>query len=125
MIITGMEHFQDVCKKKLVEWYNKSCMIHEGPNAIKPIDLSNVFIVWSCKTLQNYKCLASTTVSGDGIYAEYEITVDYNGVEYSLSDESTYRKYHGRIGQTVSAVLITKTYDNGNVKQYINCLGGL
>ena len=30
-------------------------------------------------------------------YAEYEITVDYNGVEYSLSDESTYRKYHGRI----------------------------
>ena len=58
-------------------------------------------------------------------YAEYEITVDYNGVEYSLSDESTYRKYHGRIGQTVSAVLITKTYDNGNVKQYINCLGGL
>lgn len=51
--------------------------------------------------------------------------VDYNGVEYSLSDESTYRKYHGRIGQTVSAVLITKTYDNGNVKQYINRLGGL
>lgn len=29
------------------------------------------------------------------------------------------------LGQTVSAVLITKTYDNGNVKQYINCLGGL
>lgn len=48
-----------------------------------------------------------------------------DGVEYSLSDESTYRKYHGRIGQTVSAVLITKTYDNGNVKQYINRLGGL
>ena len=58
-------------------------------------------------------------------YAEYEITVDYNGVEYSLSDESTYRKYHGRIGQIVSAVLITKTYDNGNVKQYIDHLGGL
>lgn len=58
-------------------------------------------------------------------YAEYEITVDYNGVEYSLSDESTYRKYHGRIGQTVSAVLITKTYDNGDVRRYINRLGGL
>lgn len=24
MIITGMEHFQEVCKKKLVEWYNKN-----------------------------------------------------------------------------------------------------
>lgn len=26
------------------------------------IDLSNVFIVWSCKTLQNYKSLVSTTI---------------------------------------------------------------
>lgn len=41
------------------------------------------------------------------------------------SDESTYRKYHGRIGQTVSAVLVTKTYDDGEVRQYINRLGGL
>ena len=58
-------------------------------------------------------------------YAEYEITVDYNGTEYSLSDESTYRKYHVRVGQTVSAVLVTKTYDDGKVKQYISRLGGL
>lgn len=34
----------------------------------------NVFIVWFCKTLQNWKALVSTTVS-DGMY--YEIT--YNG----------------------------------------------
>lgn len=58
-------------------------------------------------------------------YAKYEITVDYNDVEYSLNDEYTYRKYHGRIGQTVSAVLITKTYDDGDVRQYIDRLGGL
>lgn len=58
MIITGMDHFQSVCKKKLVEWYQKN-----RPDT--PIDLSNVFVVWSCKTLQNYKCLASTTISGD------------------------------------------------------------
>ena len=64
MIITGMDHFQSVCKKKLVEW----CQKHRQAT---PIDLSNVFIVWSCKTLQNYKCLVSTTVSGNGIYAEY------------------------------------------------------
>ena len=62
MIITGMNHFQSVCKKKLVEWYNKHC--EENHLAMK-IDLSNVFVVWSCKTLQNYKCLVSTTVSGD------------------------------------------------------------
>lgn len=68
MVITGMAHFQSVCKRKLVNWYNNQI------GATK-IDLDNVFIVWSCKTLQNYKCLASTTVSGDGIYAEYT----YNG----------------------------------------------
>lgn len=79
MIITGMGHFQSVCKRKLVDWYNK--------NSFNTIDLSNVFIVWSCKTLQNYKCLASTTVSGDGIYAEYT----YNGDKQELY-EDVYKK---------------------------------
>lgn len=79
MIITGMDHFQSVCKNKLVEWYNKN----EGTK----IDLSNVFIVWSCKTLQNYKCLASTTVSGDGIYAEFT----FNGDKQELYQD-IYRK---------------------------------
>lgn len=59
MIITGMAHFESVCKKKLVNWYNKNDDIYHTQQRI---DLSNVFIVWSCKTLQNYKCLASTTV---------------------------------------------------------------
>lgn len=82
MIITGMDHFQSVCKRKLVDWYNKNMapITHE-------IDLSNVFIVWSCKTLQNYKCLASTTVSGDGIYAEYT----FNGDKQELY-EDVYKK---------------------------------
>lgn len=80
MIITGMEHFQSVCKKKLVEWYNKN-----RPDA--KINLSNVYVVWSCKTLQNYKCLASTTVNGDGIYAEYT----YNGDKQELY-EDVYKK---------------------------------
>ena len=74
MIITGMAHFESVCKKKLVDWYHKN----------KPgveIDLSNVFVVWACKTLQNYKCLASTTISGDGIYAEYTYTVSYTHLD--------------------------------------------
>ena len=81
MIITGMDHFQSVCKKKLVEWYQKN-----RPET--PIDLSNVFIVWSCKTLQNYKCLASTTVRGDGIYAEYT----YNG-----DNQARYADVYGKI----------------------------
>ena len=84
MIITGMNHFQNVAKKKLVEWYQKN-----RPET--PIDLSNVFVVWSCKTLQNYKCLASTTISGDGIYAEYT----YNGDKQELYQD-VYKKLENR-----------------------------
>lgn len=79
MIITGMDHFQSVCKRKLVDWYNTAYdAVH--PNTPQQIDLSNVFVVWSCKTLQNYKALLSTTVSGDGIYVEFT----YNGDKQEL-----------------------------------------
>ena len=40
----------------------------------KQITMDDFFVVWCCKTLQNWKCLASTTVS-DGMY--YEVT--HNG----------------------------------------------
>lgn len=79
MIITGMAHYESVCKKKLVDWYNNH-------NETK-IELDNVFVVWSCKTLQNYKALLSTTVNGDGIYAEYT----YNGDKCELY-EDVYKK---------------------------------
>ena len=75
MIVTGMKDFQSVCLDKLVDWYNK--------NNETQIERDDVFIVWSCKTLQNYKCLASTTVSGDGIYAEYT----YNGDKQELYED--------------------------------------
>lgn len=91
MIITGMAHFESVCKKKLVEWYNEEVKTVNGEVSGEPIDLSNVFIVWSCKTLQNYKCLASTTISGDGIYAEYT----YNGDKKEL-----YEDVYGKITNT-------------------------
>ena len=83
MIITGMKEFQSICKAKLIEWYDS----HES---IK-LEGDDVFVVWSCKTLQNYKCLASTTVSGDGIYAEYT----YNGDRQELY-EDVYRKLTNR-----------------------------
>lgn len=79
MIIAGMDDFQTICKEKLVDWYAENKQIF--------IDLNSVFIVWSCKTLQNYKCLVSTTISGDGIYAEYT----YNGDKQELY-EDVYKK---------------------------------
>lgn len=83
MIITGMAHFESVCKNKLVEWYNH--------NSKEQITLENVFVVWACKTLQNYKALLSTTISGDGIYAEYT----YNGDKQEMY-EDVYKKDSNR-----------------------------
>lgn len=45
MIITGMAHFESVCKKKLVEWYNKNG--YADTPQTPPADLNNVFVVWS------------------------------------------------------------------------------
>lgn len=106
MIITGMAHFESVCKKKLVDWYHKN----------KPgveIDLSNVFVVWACKTLQNYKCLASTTISGDGIYAEYT----YNGDKQEL-----YEDVYGKLTNTCITEEFGKEADNFNVTRRLTVI---
>lgn len=66
-MIKGMEDFQAKCREALIEWYK----IH---NRKRVPAWDETYIVWSCKTLQNYKCLASTSLP-DTIYAEYT----YNG----------------------------------------------
>lgn len=58
------------------------------------IDLSNVYVVWSCKTLQNYKALLSTSVSGDGIYVEFT----YNGDKQELYMDV----YHKIVNQKIT-----------------------
>lgn len=61
----------------------------------RPITLENIFVVWACKTLQNYKALLSTTVSGDGIYAEYT----YNGDKQELYEDVYGKLTNRRITQ--------------------------
>ena len=62
--------FLKLCKEIVVNYFNS----HVEKTDNMQITEEDVFIVWSCKTLQNNKALVSTTVS-DGMY--YEIT--YNG----------------------------------------------
>ena len=64
------EKFIDKCKEIIVAYFNAN--VDKTDN--KKITREDVFVVWSCKTLQNNKALLSTTVS-DGMY--YEIT--HNG----------------------------------------------
>ena len=58
--------FQKACKEWLVKYYKEHYK--------KVIGIEDVFVVWSCKTLQNNKILMSTTIN-DGVYVE----VTYNG----------------------------------------------
>lgn len=71
----GSEKFINLCKKHVVEYFNENA----DKTFQKQITEADVFVVWSCKTLQNNKALLSTTVS-DGMY--YELT--YNGDKQEL-----------------------------------------
>ncbi len=78
--------FENLCKKVIVDYFNENA---EKTDSYK-IKEENVFIVWSCKTLQNNKAMVSTTVS-DGMY--YEIT--YNGDKKELYLDA-YKKWENK-----------------------------
>ena len=62
--------FLDLCKQIVVDYFNT----HADKTDNKQISKDDVFIVWSCKTLQNKKAVLSTDLV-NGIL--FEIT--YNG----------------------------------------------
>lgn len=61
---------QDIAKKIVLDYAKAHIDVTDNVQ----LTLDNVFIVWFCKTLQNWKALVSTTLP-DGMY--YEVT--YNG----------------------------------------------
>lgn len=61
---------QEKAKQIIVDYFNKHVDATDGVK----ITADDVFVVWFCKTLQNWKALLSTKVP-DGVY--YEVT--YNG----------------------------------------------
>lgn len=60
---------------------------HLGPDDGEKITPDDVYVVWSCKTLQNWKALVSTVLP-DGRY--YELT--FNGDKNELYLDA-YRKF--------------------------------
>lgn len=78
------QKFIELCKKEVKQY------------AVDHLDKSDgqpqfdVYVVWSCKTLQNNKALLSTTLS-DGMY--YELT--YNGDKKELYFDA-YKKFENR-----------------------------
>ncbi|SEN80465.1 hypothetical protein SAMN05216454_11430 [Peptostreptococcus russellii] len=54
--------FQKQCKEFLIEYYKEKFNLY--------LSLEDIYVVWSCKTLQNNKILMSTVIS-DGRYCEF------------------------------------------------------
>lgn len=77
------DKFLDLCKEKIVEYFNG----RSDKTDKVTITSDDVFVVWSCKILQNNKALLSTTIS-DGMY--YELT--YNGDKDELYFDA-YKKW--------------------------------
>ena len=82
----GNEEFLRKCMEIVRDYTNE----HLDKTDNKEILLDDVFIVWSCKTLQNNKALLSTTLS-DGMY--YEIT--HNGDKKEIYVDA-YKKFENR-----------------------------
>ena len=82
----GNEEFLKKCMEIVRDYTNE----HLDKTDNKEITLDDVFIVWSCKTLQNNKALLSTKLL-DGMY--YEIT--HNGDKKEIYVDA-YKKFENR-----------------------------
>lgn len=80
------DNFLDLCKQSVVDYFNGNV----DKTDKKAITKNDVFVVWSCKTLQNNKALLSTNVS-DGMY--YELT--YNGDKKEMYFDA-YKKWENK-----------------------------
>ena len=77
---------QDIAKKIVLDYAKAHIDVTDNVQTT----LDNVFIVWFCKTLQNWKALVSTTLP-DGMY--YEVT--YNGDKKEVYLDA-YKKFENR-----------------------------
>ena len=80
------QDFTQLVKQTIVDYTNTHLDKTDG----KTITVDEVYIVWECKTLQNNKALASTTLF-DGMY--YECT--YNGDKHEMYFDA-YKKWENK-----------------------------
>ena len=79
-------NYQKIARKIVLDYANE----HIDKTDNVQITLDDVFIVWFCKTLQNWKALVSTDLP-DGMY--YEVT--YNGDKKEVYLDA-YKKFDNR-----------------------------
>lgn len=91
------KQFIDKCVKEVVEYTNKNFKADQ-----KQITEDDVFVVWSCKTLQNNKALLSTTIL-DGMYYELTLNGDKNEIYFDA-----YKKWENKAIQIYPEVPTVK-----------------
>lgn len=79
------DKFLQICRDEVAYYVNH----YEGAE-VQDLKAEEVYVVWFCKTLQNFKALLSTPVA-DGMY--YELT--YNGDKKQLYFDA-YKKYENK-----------------------------
>ena len=79
-------NYQKIAKEVVLNYANR----HIDKTDNVQITLDDVYIVWFCKTLQNWKALVSTTLP-DGMY--YEVT--YNGDKKEIYLDA-YKKFENQ-----------------------------
>lgn len=94
--------FEKLVKKVVSDYSNE----HNSAPDKKPISEDDVYIVWSCKTLQNNKALASTPLH-DGMY--YEVT--YNGDKDEIYFDAYKKKENRCYGASESSIYGEKTWE--------------
>ena len=78
--------FFELVKNLVADYTNEHLDKSDG----KQITTEDVYVVWYCKTLQNWKALVSTTLL-DGMY--YELTLNGDKKEIYLD---AYKKFENR-----------------------------
>ena len=88
----GNDEFINKCREIVKDYANK----HLDKSDKKEITIDNVFVVWSCKTLQNNKALLSTTLF-DGMY--YEITHNGDKKEIYVDAYKKWENFVVKVGE--------------------------
>ena len=83
--MNGMDDFTKKCRLALIAWYMQN-------NREKVPEYNETYVVWCCKTLQNYKCLVSTSMP-DTIYAEFTYNGDSGVTYFDCYDKLTNTAY--------------------------------
>jgi hypothetical protein len=73
MIIAGIKEFEDICKQKLVGWYNSKRDTTLNHTFIM---LENTYTTYICGTSQGYECIVTVNTTEGWFCAKY--TYDYD-----------------------------------------------